>query len=215
MQAGSRDDTRSFYDRISRAYDLIASSEHRYVEEGLRMLGVRLGERVLEPGCGTGRALARLAAGAGPRGEVTGLDLSGGMLEKARRRLEKKGLAGRVELVKGDAADMPCEDGSYDAVFISFTLELFDAEEMPRVLGECRRVLRPGGRLAVVSLARRGAPGVMERLYGRAHARFPVWVDCRPIPVRDLLAQAGFEASEIRERSMWGLPVDLILAARD
>ncbi len=97
---------------------------------------------------------------------------------------------------------------------MAFTLELFDAPELPRVLEECRRALGPGGRLGLVCLARRGRPNLAVRLYEWFHARFPVWVDCRPIPARDLLEEAGFSVMEALERSMWALPVDVIVAVK-
>ena len=86
----------------------------------------------------------------GDTGHVVGLDISPGMREVATERLAHAGLAGRVDLQVGDGSSLAFADDSFDAVFLSFTLELFDTPELGVVLGECRRVLRPGGRFGLV-----------------------------------------------------------------
>jgi ubiquinone/menaquinone biosynthesis C-methylase UbiE len=70
-------------------------------------------------------------------------------MEATRKRLEKTGLLDRVELHCGDAMAMAFPDGTFDAVFSAFTLELFDTPDIPKVLDEIKRVLKTGGRLVV------------------------------------------------------------------
>ena len=205
---------RSNYDRLSRWYDWLAGSgEWKLTEVGLRQLDVREGQTALEIGPGTGRGLSALAQAVGNSGRVCGLDLSSGMLEVARARIQKAGLAARVSLVQGDAASLPFRTGSFDAVFMSFTLELFDAPEIPVVLAECRRALRPGGRLGVVALSREGGRSLARVLYEWAHAALPSLVDCRPIFVRRALEEAGFAILDQTRATMWGLPVELVLTS--
>ncbi len=211
----SKDEARTAYDRMSRWYDLMAgASEQPHARAGLRKLDAREGERVLEIGFGTGHALAALTRAVGPSGQVCGVDISEGMAQQARARLEKASLWHEVWLTLGDGAWLPVPDRSLDRVFMSFTLELFDTPRIPRVLSECKRVLREAGRLCVVSLAKRGEGSLSVRLYEWVHDMMPRYVDCRPIPVPELLEEAGFEVVEVERRSMWTLPVDVALARK-
>ena len=211
----SKDEARTFYDRISRFYDLIAGgSERKYVQAGLEMLDARPGENVLEVGFGTGGGLVLLAKAVGDAGSVAGIDISSGMSRVAGSRLEKSDEAARVELTVGDATSLPYESEGFDAVFMSFTLELFDVPEMPVVLAECARTLRRGGRICVVSMSNCGEHGVMTRAYVRAHRRFPSFVDCRPIYARRSLESAGLEVTKDRLLKMWGLPVEIVLGRK-
>jgi ubiquinone/menaquinone biosynthesis C-methylase UbiE len=211
----SKDAAKASYDRMSKFYDLLAGdSEKKYKDIGLELLNVRAGETVLEIGFGTGKTLVPLAGSVGPAGRVYGLDISEGMRAVAEARLRKAGLSERADLCCGDAAALPYPDGSIEAVFLCFTLELFDTPEIPQVLRECRRVLQQGGRICVVAMSKKGKPNLMTRLYDWAHERIPEFVDCRPIHVQEELEQAGFKVEEARLRIMWGLPVEIILAVQ-
>ena len=205
----------SNYDRLSRFYDLLAGrAERRAQELGLEKLNAQPGETVLELGSGTGRALVALAQAVGPSGRVYGVDLSQGMLAVAKARLAKAGLENRVTLIRGDARSLPVSDDSCSAVFMSLLLELFPEQEIPIVLAQCRRVLRSGGRISIVAMAQSARLGMMLRLYQWAHRRWPGVIDCRPIRVQEDLARAGFEILDVGRMTMYGLPVEIVLARR-
>jgi len=208
----TREQRRAFYDKISRVYDLLADhSEAPMRERGLELLAARRGESVAEVGCGTGHCLAALARAVGAAGLALGVDLSPGMLAQASDWLEREGLAGRAALACADGAGLPLADEGLDALFASFTLELFDTPEIPLVLSEWARVLRPGGRIVVVGMSRAGGPEPMLRLYEWTHRHFPNFVDCRPIFVQRALEDAGFATLGSELLHMW-VPVEIVLA---
>jgi ubiquinone/menaquinone biosynthesis C-methylase UbiE len=209
----TKEEARAAYDKMSRWYDLLAgSSEQKFVQLGLKKLAVTEGEIVLEIGFGTGHALVALAQAVGKFGKVYGIDISEGMRNVTQKEVGNAGVAERVELRLGDAAQLPFEDHKFDGVFMSFTLELFDTPEIPVVLTQCRRVLRTGGRLAVVAMSKKIDGGLMLRLYEWAHERMPKYVDCRPIYARQSLEAAGFQVVEAAQESMWGLPIEIVVA---
>jgi ubiquinone/menaquinone biosynthesis C-methylase UbiE len=211
----SKSAAKKSYDRMSGIYDLLAgSSEGPLMRVGLEMLGVQPGERVLEIGSGTGKALIELCQQVGERGLVCGLDLSTGMLRVARGNLAKAKLAGRAHLLSGDGAILPLASSTFTAVFISFTLELFDTPEIPMVLSECWRVLHPDGRLGVVAMLNPERAGWIVRLYEWFHEKLPNYVDCRPINANTMIQAAGFDLEKHQVRSMWGLPVELVLGRK-
>jgi ubiquinone/menaquinone biosynthesis C-methylase UbiE len=210
----SKEDTRAFYDKISKAYDLMAEHTEAPVRQaGLEMLAAGDGERILEIGFGTGHCLVALARAVGPLGAVCGLDLSEGMQKQAKALLERERLTDRVEMRCGDAATLPYDSGSLDGVFMSFTLELFDTPEIPIVLGECKRVLRPSGRLVVVGMSKEGKKGLPVRAFEWSHRHFPNFFDCRPILVREAITDAGFTIAKSTTMHMW-IPVEIVLGTK-
>lgn len=209
--ARSKDTAKIAYNRMSKWYDLLAgSSERKFTEVGLQKLNVKAGEKVLEIGFGTGHSLLALARRMGTTGKVYGVDLSDGMFQVASKRLSEYGMSDRVELHCGDATQLPFPDNFFDAVFMSFVLELFDTPELPLVMQECQRVLNRIGHVGIVALSKKER--ITVRLYEWFHMRFPAYVDCRPIFTRQTVEAAGFHVTDITEMVMWGLPVDIIIA---
>jgi len=200
------------YDKISRSYDYFAGVfEKKYRNMALERFNIKRGETVLEIGFGTGHCLKQIAESVGVNGKVYGIDISSGMLEVSKQRLEEAELLDRVELCCGDALKMPYEDNKFDAVFMSFTLELFDTPEIPKVLSEIKRLLKPKGRLGVVSMSKEEGDSILLRLYEWAHKKFPQYADCRPIYVEQSIKEAGFEIEYREKVKLFGLPGEIVI----
>lgn len=105
--------------------------------------GLRSGDRVLDAGCGTGRALTALRAAVGPAGIVLGADLTPQMLAVAQRT----GRAAEGALLLADVARLPLRDEALDAVFAAGLIA--HLPDPAANLRELARVVRPGGRLAL------------------------------------------------------------------
>ena len=198
----SREQARQYYNRISGIYDWLTSSEKPLLEKGVEMLSPQSGESIFEIGCGSGTGLKLISESLSKSGTIIGLDLAHQMLLESQKKSE-------AGLVEGDGSNIPLQDEQFDGVFCSFTLELFPAKEIPRVLGEIRRLLKPEGRLIIVALSV-NPHTLAVKLYEFAHKLFPVAVDCRPIPLESILNENGYRIQTKTELMNWGLPVKII-----
>jgi demethylmenaquinone methyltransferase/2-methoxy-6-polyprenyl-1,4-benzoquinol methylase len=202
------DDVRGMFDRIAPVYDAMNRAMTLGLDGRWRRLAVRAvvwpGDRVLDVCCGTGD-LALEAERRG--GRVVGLDFSERMLERARLK------SGTIEWVQGDALALPFGDAEFDAATVGFGVR--NLADLERGLHELQRVLRPGGRLAVLEITRpRGILRPFFRLWldvlvplagkvlpgGGAYTYLPASIRRFPGPedLAALLERAGFEAVTYR-----------------
>jgi ubiquinone/menaquinone biosynthesis C-methylase UbiE len=209
----TKEQAKRTYDKISRIYGFIEGSfEKKFRNNALDKLDIKKGENILEVGFGTGHCLEEIAEKVGKNGKAYGIDISSGMLDITKSRLEKKGLADRVELYCGDAINMPYNKSMFDAVFMSFVLELFDTPEIPLVLNEIKRILKTNGRLSVVSLSKENGNSRMLKTYEWVHEYFPNIADCRPIYVEQSIKNAGYQISYKENIKIFGLPGEIVIA---
>lgn len=144
----------AMFDRIAARYDAMNRVLSLGLDRGWRRRTVRalqLGERprVLDLATGTGD-LAIDIAQIHPGAEVIGLDPSPRMLAIAHAKLARRGLAGRISLVLGDAQQLPYASCEMDAATIAFGIR--NVPDRSAALREMARVVRPGGRIAVLEL---------------------------------------------------------------
>jgi len=209
---------------IRRAYNLWSLWYGRLavpLERRPRMLAVdRLAiqpqDRVLEVAVGPGATLLEVLRRVDRASVVSGVDLSPKMLEKARRLVQSAGYT-NVDLREADARQLPFPGAAFDVLFNSYMFDLLPLEDMPIVLGEFRRVLRAGGRLALVNMSKREAAvrTWSERFYTWLPGRLVPYLmgGCRPVLMEDLVRGSGF--SEVRREFIdQFIPSEIITATK-
>ncbi len=146
--------TRSIYNVWSYFYDVFwPSIVHRRTTRAIDRMCIRPGERVLDIGVGTGLALASYPQHA----RVTGIDLSEGMLRRARRRVQQQKMDW-VQLTLGNALELPFPDQSFDHVLLSHVITV--VSDAVKLVEETRRVTKPGGQIVIINHFRSSNRGV-------------------------------------------------------
>jgi len=169
------------------AFDEFHIGGRRATRELGRLCGLRAGWRVLDAGCGVGGPARTLTAEFGCR--VAAFDLCGEYCRSARRLTDLAGLSGKVAFCRADALELPFRNGCFDAVFSQHVT--MNIARKGRLLRGYRRVLRPGGRLALYEVC--AGPG--------GAPRYPLpWADdeaisflVTPERLRAQVVEAGFE----------------------
>jgi demethylmenaquinone methyltransferase/2-methoxy-6-polyprenyl-1,4-benzoquinol methylase len=206
------------FDAIAGRYDLLnhllsGGIDTRWRKRAIRSLQLTGRERVLDLCTGTGDlAIAAIRADP-PAARVIGVDFAGAMLRVGHNKLRRARLDERIALVRGDATRIPLGDASIDAITIAFGIR--NVEEVAVACAEMRRVLKPGGRFAILEFAVPTTPGlsvvylwylrhVLPRIgravsrHTAAYAYLPASIGAFTSPDEfvTILRQAGF--SEVR-----------------
>lgn len=215
---------RAMFDRIAPGYDrmnglMTGGLDRVWRRRLMREVGIGAGDRVVDLGCGTGD-LIELANGVGAY--AIGVDPAGGMLAVARDR----GMGGSV--VQGDALAIPLADTSVDVVTTAFALR--NVLSIPPVFQESARILRPGGRIAILEVSQpqfapvravhsfyfqKVVPLVGQLLADRdAYRYLPASVAYLPEPpaLMAMLEESGF--GQVRRVSLGAGAVQLLLGSR-
>jgi ubiquinone/menaquinone biosynthesis C-methylase UbiE len=178
------------YRKIAPSYDLWAwLTESKARDRCLELAAIRNGEAVLEVAVGTGLAFERILK-SNPSGRNEGIDLTEAMLVRAERRAARSGLH-NYRLAVGDAYDLDFSDDSFDVLINNYMFDLLPQQDFLTVLEEFKRVLRPGGRLAMVNMSQgeRWYNGIWERIYRINPALLG---GCRGVTLLPQLRECGF-----------------------
>lgn len=137
--------TRNIYNVWSYFYDMFwPAIVHRRTTRAIEQMHIKPGERVLDIGVGTGLALPSYP----PHAVVTGIDLSEGMLRRARRRVEQSDMRW-VSLTLGNALELPFGDNAFDHVLLSHVITV--VSDPIKLIEETRRVTKPGGQMVIIN----------------------------------------------------------------
>ena len=180
------------YERLASSYDLLfGPTLHPGRLQALQRMKIAAGDCVLEVGVGTG-----INASLYPRDcTVTGIDLSEPMLEKARDRIARKGIA-NVRLMQMDATDLKFPDGTFDIVYAPYVISV--VPDPVAVAREMRRVCRPGGRIIFLNHFR--SPNRAMAWLERAISPFTVHVGFKSdLDLPAFLAQAEVQPVSIEK----------------
>ncbi len=146
---------RDMFDNIAPAYDFMNRAMTLGIDRWWRRVAVNMvkqakPQRILDVATGTGDFAIGLYNRVKPR-QVVGIDLSQGMLDVARQKIDERGLSGAIMLRQADCLDLPFDDGEFGAVTVAFGVRNF--EHLLQGYKQMHRVLEPGGMLCVIELS--------------------------------------------------------------
>lgn len=198
------------YRRLAPSYDLWAwLTESKARDRCLELAAIQDGESVLEVAVGTGLAFERILK-SNPSGRNEGIDLTEAMLKHAERKGSASGSA-NYHLRIGDAYDLDYPDESFDVLVNNYMFDLLPQRDFATVLHEFKRVLRPGGRLAMVNMTKgeRWYNGIWERIYRVNPALLG---GCRGVLLAPQLIACGFLQVKREYVSQLTFPSEIVCA---
>ena len=196
------------YSKIAPLYDLWAwLTERQARDRCLELAAIQDGEDVLEVAVGTGLAFVKILA-VNPSGHSEGIDLTGAMLIRAEKKAARTGID-NYRLRIGDAYDLDFPDDSFDVLVNNYMFDLLPEGDFLTVLEEFRRVLRPGGRLAMVNMTE-GAHWY-NSVWGHVYRMNPALLGgCRGVSVLPQLQMCGFQRTAREYFSQFTFPSEVV-----
>ena len=200
------------YKNIAPKYDRWAKlAESRARNRCLELANIQDGESVLEVAVGTGLAFSEILK-LNPAGMNEGVDITEEMLARARKKAEELGVS-NYRLLVGDAYNLEYPDSTFDALINNYMFDLLPEDDFPTVLGEFKRVLRPGGRLVMVNMTKgeHWYNFFWEMLYRINPAAFG---GCRGVYLPPYLESVGFTEIEREFISQITFPSEVVYGVK-
>lgn len=208
----SQSEIASVYNSISKVYDFWGYlTESKARNRALELAEIKNGQQILEVAVGTGLAFYEIVK-RNPNGTNIGIDISSGMLKKARIRLGKLANA-NYELKLGSAFNLEAEDNQFDLLMNNYMLDLIPYDQMDAVLLEFKRVLKKDGKLVLVNMTvgEKFGSGIYDLIY---HVSPKLMGGCRGINVSERLGEHGFRVKSREYYQQLLFPSEVILAQK-
>jgi ubiquinone/menaquinone biosynthesis C-methylase UbiE len=200
------------YDSLSKTYDIWGKlAETRARNRALELADIKDGQNILEVAVGTGLGFYEIVQ-RNPNGANIGVDISPGMLQKAKKRLGRL-TAAKYELKIGNAFNLEAEDASIDLLVNNYMFDLIAFDDMDTILAEFKRVLKKGGKLILVNMTDGESPGsgIYSLLYRISPKSFG---GCRSVTLSGKLENHDFEVKSREYYQQLWFPSEVILALK-
>jgi len=157
-ETSKKDQVAEMFDNIAHSYDFLnhffsLGIDKLWRKKALQILKKENPDTILDVATGTGDfALQAIKNGVPKSGKITGLDISNGMLEIGRKKISKRSLSERIEMVQGDSENLPFEDNTFDATMVAFGVRNF--QNLPAGLKDMNRVIKEGATCVVLEFSK-------------------------------------------------------------
>ncbi len=205
----SQESIGKLYNQKAKIYDLWANlTEKKARRRAVEIAEISNGDTILEVAVGTGLLFEQIVQ-RNPTGRNVGIDVSEGMLEKARSRLAKNNH--NYSLHTASAYQLELENDSVDILFNNYMFDLIPYADFSQILSEFLRVLKPGGKLVMVNMARPESmlAGIYELIYRISPATMG---GCRGVALKEHLLESGFDVTVREYYEEFLFPSEVILA---
>ncbi|MCA9935385.1 MAG: methyltransferase domain-containing protein [Ardenticatenaceae bacterium] len=205
-------DIRRHYTGMASRYDFWGKlTESKARDRCLELAAIQDGEVVLEVAVGTGLTFYEVLQH-NRNGRVEGIDLTPEMLAQAQQKAAQTGHS-NYDLRVGDAYKLDYDDAAFDVLINNYMFDMLPEADFSQVLAEFQRVLRPGGRLVLVNMAK--ATHWYQTLWETMYRIQPRWLGgCRSVSLSVPLNAAGFQVEQREFVSQMTFPSEVILAIK-